>query len=46
MMMTEVEPANKPFVLLTRIGLGGLFAFLLLMVSIVWKRRVKTEEQQ
>ena len=45
-MMTGVAPADKPFVLLTRIGLGGLFAFLLLMVWIVWKRRPKTEGQQ
>ncbi len=46
MRMTDVEPANKPFVMLTRIGLGGLFIFLLLMVWIVWKRRPETESRQ
>lgn len=34
-----VESANKPFVLLTRVGLLGLFVFLLLMIWMVWKRR-------
>jgi SNF family Na+-dependent transporter len=46
MRMIDVEPANKPFVLLTRIGLGGLFVFLLLMVWIVWKRRPERETAQ
>lgn len=46
MMMVGVDPANKPFVLLTRIGLGGLFVFLMLMVWIVWKRRPQEEDQQ
>jgi hypothetical protein len=46
MMMTDVSAADKPFVLLTRIGLGGLFVFLLLMVWIVWKRRPETKEIQ
>jgi SNF family Na+-dependent transporter len=44
MMMTDVSEADKPFLLLTRIGLGGLFIFLLLMVWIVWKRRPQTKE--
>ncbi len=46
MMMEDVDPVNKPFVLLTRIGLGGLFVFLLLMVWIVWKRRPQDGEAQ
>ncbi len=37
-----VEAANKPFVLLTRVALLGLFVFLLLMVRIVWRRRPET----
>jgi SNF family Na+-dependent transporter len=45
MMMTDVSEADKPFLLLTRIGLGGLFLFLLLMVWIVWKRRPQTKEE-
>jgi NSS family neurotransmitter:Na+ symporter len=46
MMMTDVSEADKPFLLLTRIGLGGLFLFLLLMVWIVWKRRPQTKEDK
>jgi hypothetical protein len=46
MTMADVSPANKSFVLLTRIGLGGLFVFLLLMVWIVWKRRPEKETGQ
>jgi len=44
LLMEEVEQANRPFVLMTRIGLMGLFAFLLLMVWVVWKRRHPSEE--
>jgi SNF family Na+-dependent transporter len=43
--MEEVDSANVPFVLMTRIGLLGLFVFLLLMVWIVWKRRPETAGQ-
>jgi SNF family Na+-dependent transporter len=37
--LTDVPPENKPFVLMTRIGLLALLGFLVLMVWIVWKRR-------
>jgi SNF family Na+-dependent transporter len=46
LLMESVKEANRPFVLLTRIGLGGLFVFLLLMVWVVWKRRPETKEVQ
>ncbi len=46
MMRADVSAADKPFVLLTRIGLGGLFVFLLLMVWVVWKRRPEMKEVQ
>lgn len=39
LLLEGVEEANKPYVLITRIGLMGLFIFLLLMVRIVWRRR-------
>jgi SNF family Na+-dependent transporter len=39
-MMRGVAPENKSLVMMTRIGLFGLMAFLALMVWIVWKRRV------
>ncbi|HEV57828.1 MAG TPA: sodium:calcium symporter [Phycisphaerales bacterium] len=38
-LMKTVPPEQKPFVVMTRVGLLGLFAFLALMVHIVWKRR-------
>ncbi|HML75593.1 MAG TPA: sodium-dependent transporter [Anaerohalosphaeraceae bacterium] len=44
LLMEEVEQANRPFVLMTRIGLMGLFAFLLIMIWVVWKRRHPSEE--
>ena len=37
--LTDVSPENKPFVLITRLGLIAFLAFLVLMVWIVWKRR-------
>jgi len=43
--MTEVAPANKPFVVVTRIALMGFLLFLALMVWIIWKRRNHREEQ-
>lgn len=43
--MTGVDPANKPFVVVTRIALMGLLSFLALMVWIIWKRRNHREEQ-
>jgi hypothetical protein len=47
MLMTDVNPADKPLVLITRVSLGGLFVFLILMVWIVWKHRPdKTQPQE
>lgn len=43
--MQDVASANVPFVLMTRIGLLGLFVFLLLMVWIAWKRRPEARRQ-
>lgn len=43
--MTGFDPANKPFVVVTRIALMGLLLFLALMVWIIWKRRNHREEQ-
>jgi SNF family Na+-dependent transporter len=37
--LEDIPPADKPIILLTRLGLLGLFVFLLLMVRIVWRRR-------
>ena len=37
--MTDVDPANHSFLIMTRIGLLGLMVFLALMVWIVWRRR-------
>lgn len=37
--MENVPEANRPFVILTRIGLLGFLLFLSLMIWIVWKRR-------
>ena len=44
-MMKNIPPENVPFVIITRAGLLGLFAFLLIMVWIVWRRRGKEEIQ-
>jgi hypothetical protein len=38
-MMTEVEQANKPYVVGTRIMLIVLFLALALFVKIAWRRR-------
>jgi len=43
--LENVKDADKPIVLMTRIGLLGLFVFLLLMVRIVWKRRPAAEQE-
>ena len=44
-LMEDVDKSDMPFVLLTRIGLIGLFVFLIVMVRIVWHRRsAKAEE--
>ena len=43
-MMTGVLPENRPFVMITRLGLLGLFVFLSVMVWIVWRRRAQREE--
>ena len=39
LLLEGVEEANRPYFLITRVGLLGLFVFLLLMVRIVWRRR-------
>ncbi|MBN1123889.1 MAG: sodium-dependent transporter [Sedimentisphaerales bacterium] len=39
------QPENVPFILITRVGLLGLFVFLALMVWIVWKRRPEKQEE-
>ena len=39
LLLEGVEEANRPYILITRVGLLGLFVFLLLMVRIVWRRR-------
>jgi len=44
--LEDVAPADKPIVLMTRVGLMGLFIFLLLMVRIVWKRRPHATEPE
>ncbi|HOK96164.1 MAG TPA: sodium-dependent transporter [Anaerohalosphaeraceae bacterium] len=44
--MQDVASTNVPFVLMTRIGLLGLFVFLLLMVWIAWKRRPESQNRQ
>ena len=44
-LMEDVEAVNLPFVLLTRIGLIGLFVFLVVMVRIVWHRRSAEAEE-
>jgi SNF family Na+-dependent transporter len=38
-LMKNIEPQNRPFVIITRLGLLGLFLFLSVMVWIVWRRR-------
>jgi hypothetical protein len=37
--MKDVPPENMPFVLITRVGLLGLFAFLTILVWIAWRHR-------
>jgi len=44
--LEDVAPADRLIVLMTRVGLMGLFVFLLLMVRIVWRRRPETKEQE
>jgi len=44
--LEDVAPADRPIVLMTRVGLMGLFVFLLLMVRIVWKRRPAAEQER
>jgi hypothetical protein len=39
--LEDVAVGDRPIVLMTRVGLMGLFIFLLLMVRIVWRRRPK-----
>lgn len=38
-LMRNVPQSNRPFVLITRLGLLGLFVFLCVMVWVVWRRR-------
>ena len=44
--LEDVLPENRPIVLITRLGLLGLFVFLLLMVRIVWRRRPESKAQE
>lgn len=44
-LMKEVPEENKPFVIVTRIGLLGIFIFLSIVVWIVWRRRPQKENQ-
>jgi NSS family neurotransmitter:Na+ symporter len=44
-LMKEVPEANKPFVIVTRIGLLGIFVLLSIIVWIVWRRRPQKENQ-
>ena len=44
--LETISPGDKPIILMTRVGLMGLFVFLLLMVRIVWHRRAETTEQE
>ena len=44
--LEDVLPGDRPIVLMTRVGLMGLFVFLLLMVRIVWRRRTDTGERE
>jgi uncharacterized membrane protein YidH (DUF202 family) len=44
--LENVSPDDKPIILMTRVGLMGLFVFLLLMVRIVWLRRSKAAGQE
>jgi SNF family Na+-dependent transporter len=39
LLMKNVPAENRPFVLITRLGLLGLFVFLCVMVWVVWRRR-------
>lgn len=45
-MLKGVSPADRPFVLGTRIGLVALFAVLALLVKIAWSRRYKKAEKE
>jgi SNF family Na+-dependent transporter len=44
--LEDVAVGDRPIVLMTRVGLMGLFIFLLLMVRIVWRRRPETANQE
>ena len=44
LMLKGVSPENKPFVLITRLGLMSFFGLLVMLVRIVWKRRPEQEE--
>jgi SNF family Na+-dependent transporter len=44
--LEDIPPADKPIILLTRVGLAGLFIFLLLMVRFVWRRRPVAAAQE
>jgi len=44
--LEDIPPGDKPIILLTRVGLAGLFIFLLLMVRIVWRRRSAAAAQE
>jgi len=42
--MKNVTAEHKPFVIMTRIGLLGVFVFLAMMVYLAWKRRPRMPE--
>ncbi len=42
-LLKTTTPENRPFVMITRLGLLGLFVFLSVMVWIVWRRRAQRE---
>ena len=44
-LMKDVPEANKPFLIVTRIGLLGIFVLLSIIVWIVWRRRQKEQLQ-
>jgi len=44
-LMKAVPQADRPFVLVTRLGLLGIFVFLSIIVWIVWRRRPQKEKQ-
>ena len=39
--MKNISPANRPFILMTRIGLLALFLILAVLVKIAWRRKKK-----